>query len=214
MVPNEPRVPPQPSQIPSRSGSQTPKAATVAVPPTASRAGSRAASPTPPGLGGHSIVAKRATSPKVPKMKSNSGGHGASPLGASRATSPAASGSRAASPAIGTGSRPGTLVQGSRKRKATDDISAPSSGVSGGNSAPKLKKRKSIAGELEDKMVIEWLKSTPNAKARDCIRHFGPYLTDEGRKRKFKALVQEVAQSKGGVLVLRNAYRDRGHPAS
>jgi transcription initiation factor TFIIF subunit alpha len=62
-------------------------------------------------------------------------------------------------------------------------------------------------GELEDQMVIEWLRNAPNASTRDCIQHFTPYLTDEAKKSKFTALVKEVAQLKGGVLVLRNAYR-------
>jgi transcription initiation factor TFIIF subunit alpha len=77
---------------------------------------------------------------------------------------------------------------------------------------PKAKKRKGsqaggVVGELEDKMVIDWLRNTPNATTRDCIQHFTPYLTDEVKKSKFTALVKEVAQLKGGVLVLRNAYR-------
>lgn len=56
-------------------------------------------------------------------------------------------------------------------------------------------------------MVIDWLKNTPNASTRDCIHHFTPYLTDEAKKAKFTALVKEVAQLKGGVLILRSAYR-------
>lgn len=56
-------------------------------------------------------------------------------------------------------------------------------------------------------MVIEWLKNTPNATTRDCIQYFQPYLTDEAKKSKFTALIKEVAQLKGGVVVLRSAYR-------
>jgi transcription initiation factor TFIIF subunit alpha len=55
-------------------------------------------------------------------------------------------------------------------------------------------------------MVIEWLKNTPNATTRDCIQYFQPYLTDEAKKSKFTALIKEVAQLKGGVVVLRKAY--------
>jgi transcription initiation factor TFIIF subunit alpha len=85
---------------------------------------------------------------------------------------------------------------------------------------PKAKKRKATGatgvipgGELEDRMVVEWLKNTPHATTRDCIQHFTPYLTDESKKSKFTALVKEVAQLKGGVLVLRNAYRGSGVPS-
>ena len=62
-------------------------------------------------------------------------------------------------------------------------------------------------GELEDSMVIDWLRKTANANTRDCIVHFTPYLTDEGKKVKFTTLIKEVAQLKGGLLVLRNQYR-------
>lgn len=61
--------------------------------------------------------------------------------------------------------------------------------------------------ELEDNMVIEWLRNTPNAKTRDCISHFTPYLRSDEQKTKFTALIKEVAQLKNGILVLRSAYR-------
>jgi transcription initiation factor TFIIF subunit alpha len=61
--------------------------------------------------------------------------------------------------------------------------------------------------ELEDNMVIEWLRNTPNAKTRDCISHFTPYLRSDEQKGKFTALIKEVAQLKNGILVLRSAYR-------
>ncbi|KAF7352788.1 Transcription initiation factor IIF subunit alpha [Mycena venus] len=100
-----------------------------------------------------------------------------------------------------------------KKRKATDDYAAgsPSPTSPNGQSAPpKAKKRKANgvvpAGELEDRMVIEWLKNTPNATTRDCIQYFQPYLTDEAKKSKFTALIKEVAQLKNGVVVLRKAY--------
>ena len=85
------------------------------------------------------------------------------------------------------------------KRKA-DDNAVPSDG------APRPKKRKA-PGELEDRMVIEWLRNTPNATTRECIQHFTRYLTDEPKKARFTALVKEVAQLSNGVLVLRAAYR-------
>ncbi|KAJ7283649.1 transcription initiation factor [Mycena rebaudengoi] len=205
--PTEPVVLPPPVQPPpqadSRSGSQTPQPA-MGRPTGGPKADSRATSPAlSPGLGGHSVVAKRATSPKAPKQKANGASRGNSPL-ASRATSPIAS-SRATSPvASGTnGSQ--------KKRKATDEFAAgspsPTSPNGHGQGAPpKAKKRKghngaaAPVGELEDKMVIEWLRNTPNATTRDCIQHFQPYLTDEAKKSKFTALIKEVAQLKGASL--------------
>ena len=80
------------------------------------------------------------------------------------------------------------------------------------------KKRKPLAGpingELEDWMLVEWLKQTPNASTRDCIHHFTPFLTNEEKKQNFTKLVKEVAQLKGGVLVLRSHYRGSSGPAS
>ncbi|KAF8897535.1 hypothetical protein BD779DRAFT_1491386 [Infundibulicybe gibba] len=113
--------------------------------------------------------------------------------------------SRATSPVVGAGSRaasPSASQKPNNKRKATDDPAGSPSGIPNGNGInPKPKKRKAPApvasmtpaGELEDKMR--------------CIQHFTPYLTDEAKKSKFTALVKEVAQLKGGILVLRNAYR-------
>ncbi|KAJ7433846.1 transcription initiation factor [Mycena galericulata] len=222
-APPEPVIlqPPVPPQTPaeSRPGSQPPGQPTPAAPAASrpqggSKVGSRATSPAlSPGLGGHSIVAKRATSPKAPKQKPNGASRGNSPL-ASRATSPVAN-SRATSP-VANGAGSPNINGSQKKRKATDEFAAgsPSPTSPNGQSAPpKAKKRKAHnggvvpAGELEDKMVIEWLKNTPNATTRDCIQYFQPYLTDEGKKSKFTALIKEVAQLKGGVVVLRNAYR-------
>ncbi|KAJ6613443.1 hypothetical protein B0H10DRAFT_1881278 [Mycena sp. CBHHK59/15] len=200
-----PVQPPQP-QAESRAGSQPPKPAAPRA-PGGSNVGSRATSPAlSPGLGGHSVVAKRATSPKAPKQKSNGASRGSSPL-ASRAASPIAGGGASPNP---NGSQ--------KKRKATEEFGAGSASPTspnghGPNAPPKAKKRKghnggvAPAGELEDRMVIEWLRNTPNATTRDCIQNFQPYLTDETKKAKFTALIKEVAQLKGGVVVLRNAYR-------
>lgn len=87
----------------------------------------------------------------------------------------------------------------SQKRKAEE-----TEAVNGGG-APK--KRKKVDGELEDSMVIDWLRNTPKASTRDCIQNFTPYLTDETKKVKFTSLIKEIAQLKAGVLVLRNQYK-------
>lgn len=214
---NGPAIQPPEPRADSRANSQTPSAngvsggiktpsAAGSVPPGAKAdSPSRATSPVP-GHGGHSIVAKRATSPKVPKLKGSGG--------PSRATSPLAGGvgSRATSP-VAAGSPPSqgsTLasagVKPSNKRKATDDPNA--SGGSGGGSAPvKAKKHKGPTGELEVSMLVDWLRQTPNATTRDCIQHFTPYLTTHEKKERFAAMVKEVATLKDRFLVLRNAYR-------
>lgn len=171
-----------------------------------SKPGSRATSPSnSPGLGGHTMVAKRATSPKVPKPKpvgSATGGN--SPLG-SRANSPVA-GSRATSPARLDS------INGNQKKRKADDSSNSTLASLNTVPPPKPKKRKGhTAGtvpvavspaELE-MMLVEWLKNAPNATTRDCIQHFTPYLTDGDKKTGFSAMVRKVAQLKGGVLTLR-----------
>jgi transcription initiation factor TFIIF subunit alpha len=214
-------IPEQPPQNKSRSASQqpTPKPSqpSTNTAQNGSAVGSRATSPTPASMGGHSIVAKRATSPKAPKLKStptngsratNTGSRATSPVNGSRATSPAA-------PAKGPGS---PILNGqptsSNKRKATDDLGggpiSPGAAVNGVTAPPKPKKRKPLPtgpppdGELEEKMLVEWLQNTPNATTRDCIQHFTPYLTTDAKKAKFTAMVKEVAQLRGGILVLRN----------
>lgn len=159
-------------------------------------------------------MAKRATSPKAPKLKGSAPSRAASPLapGGSRATSPVASsgpGARPESPPQGSG----LSLKPSNKRKATDEPTSPTQ-LSAGD-ASKAKKRKaqpgvSVTGELEERMLIEWLRNTPNATTRDCIHHFTPFLKTEDKKQNFTRLVKEVATLKGGVLVLRNAYRGSG----
>jgi transcription initiation factor TFIIF subunit alpha len=114
----------------------------------------------------------------------------------------------------------GGTTKSSNKRKADepDDVASalspnPSAPSAGGQ--PKPKKRRATAAmlgpdgqpiELEDNMVIEWLRNTPNAKTRDCISHFAPYLRTDEQKAKFTVLVKEVAQLKNDILVLRSAY--------
>jgi len=206
----QPPVPPQPpvdsqpalaTQGPQ--GPPTPMSRPQGGSTVGSTVGSRAASPSPlPNLGGHSVVAKRATSPKSSKQRANGAIRGDSPL-ASRATSPVAN-SRATSPVAMSN------VNGAqKKRKATEDYGASPSPTSPNGNAPRPKKRKANsgaipAGELEDRMVIEWLKNAANATTRDCIQYFQPYLTDEAKKAKFTALIKEVAQLRSGVLVLRS----------
>ncbi|KAH7887738.1 hypothetical protein F5I97DRAFT_883824 [Phlebopus sp. FC_14] len=219
LVTNEPAIQQQPQQMKSRSSSQQPVQKQPRLPgPDGLGAGSRAASPTP-GMGGHSVVAKRATSPKAPRPKSANVSRGSSPLSGapgtgSRATSPAA-GSRATSPVGGGNKGAGnTSPKATNKRKATDDP-APSGTavVNGAGGAPKPKKRKPLPTgpppdvELEERMLVEWLQNTPNATTRDCIQHFTPYLTSEAKKARFTAMVKEVAQLKGGVLILKSGNR-------
>lgn len=176
-------------------------------------------------------MAKRATSPKIPKMKTNNMSRGNSPLN-SRATSPVTN-SRAASPNTGAaGSRSGSPTipnptsaqKPTNKRKATDDHAhgLPSPNAPNGSTVPKPKKRKALppgvtpiavpAEELRV-MLIDWLGNTPNATTRECIHHFTPYLTDGEKKTEFSALVREVAQLKGGVLVLRKKFQEGGSTA-
>lgn len=219
LVTNEPAIQPQPQQTKSRPPSQQPpsKPSQPSVVNATNGVGSRAVSPAPAaGMGGHSVVAKRATSPKVPK---SSVSRGNSPLGgtSSRAGSP--TGSRATSPAASTSKSPVGLPLGSpatsQKRKATDDLSGAASptATSNGNAQPKPKKRKPLPsgpptdGELEEKMLIDWLQNTPNARTRDCIQHFTPYLTSEAKKARFTAMVKEVAQLKNSILILKSALR-------
>ncbi|KAJ7591011.1 transcription initiation factor [Mycena floridula] len=203
-------LPPPP--VPVEAPAQPAAIETESIKPIPSRPqtnGSRAASPVSPSMGGHSVVAKRATSPKAPKQKPNNATRGTSPL-AGRSSSPA-SGSRATSPVANNGSRAGSPVNGvQKKRKATDET--------GTNAAPKLKKRKTPTnlptGQLDRTMLIEWLKATPNASTRDCIAHFTPYLQGEDLKRQFTAMVKELAHLKDGSLQLKKEYRDPSAPAS
>ncbi|KAL6299703.1 hypothetical protein BKA93DRAFT_577605 [Sparassis latifolia] len=231
IIPPEPKVRPSSSQPaavapPLTNGTKTPSASQP-LPQTKAelQSPSRATSPVP-SHGGHSVVAMRATSPKVPKPKPSPSpriGGPTSPT-ASRATSPimgAGTGSRAGSPVAQSPTMTTGIPPKHSKRKATEEPTSPT-GASGQGAPPRPKKRKAEVaapdgaaadGVLEDRMVIEWLKNTPNATTRDCIHHFRSYLTDEGKKTRFTALVKEVAQLSKGVLVLRPAYRGGGAPS-
>ena len=93
------------------------------------------------------------------------------------------------------------------KRKADDAGATNNANGTVSGVVPKKRRKATVDGELEDSMVIDWLRNTPSASTRDCIQHFTPYLTDETKKVKFTSLIKDVAQLKGGVLVLRNQYR-------
>ena len=88
------------------------------------------------------------------------------------------------------------------KRKAEDGA--------GANVAKKKRKPEALqnGGELDESMLVNWLKLTPNATTQDCIAHFRPYLTTSEKKQHFTTMVKAIAQLKNGVLVLRNSYRD------
>ena len=197
-----PAIQQQQQQVEAKS--QTPKAVPPrpVVPPAQ---GSRPASPTlSPGHGGHSVVALRATSPKMPKPKTTITSRGNSPLGSQ--TSPLA-GSRATSPATtdipnGTGTNQKAL-----KRKA-DDTSAENAAVNVVNDQHKAKKRKApatdvtpieVSSEELERLLVEWLKNTTGATTKDCIKHFGPYIAE--KRPEFASMVRKVAQLKNGVLI-------------
>ncbi|KAL0579683.1 transcription factor IIF subunit tfg1 [Marasmius crinis-equi] len=212
--PTEPTIP-KAASPPLQNGVATPLSPEPTSPP----------SPT----SGHSLIAKRATSPpKVPKLKTTPSSRAGSPLaGGSRAGSPVAgagSGSRASSPISGVNGQ--AQAQGApKKRKAEDSAPSPiSPNAANASSQPhKAKKRKSTippggapapAGPLEEWMLIDWLKNSPNASTRECIQHFQPYLTDEKEKARFTALVKELASLKNGKLILKNQYRGSAGPST
>lgn len=200
-----PAIQQQQQQVEAKS--QIPKA--VPPRPVVPPPGSRPASPTlSPGHGGHSVVAKRATSPKMPRPKTAAiTSRGNSPL--SGQTSPLA-GSRATSPATtdipnGTGTNQKLVL----KRKA-EDTSAENAGatVNAVNDQHKSKKRKApttdvtpieVSSEELERLLVEWLKNTTGATTKDCIKHFGPYIAE--KRPEFASMVRKVAQLKNGVLI-------------
>jgi transcription initiation factor TFIIF subunit alpha len=181
-------------------------------PAVPSTSGSRAASPTlSPGHGGHSVVAKRATSPKIPRPKTANASRGNSPLGSQ--TSPLA-GSRATSPppnGTGTNHKPAL------KRKAEDAGGENAGALNTVNDQHKTKKRKppvtevspiEVSSEELERLLVEWLKNTTGATTKDCIKHFGPYIAE--KRPEFASMVRKVAQLKNGVLI----YKPRGASSS
>jgi transcription initiation factor TFIIF subunit alpha len=109
-------------------------------------------------------------------------GHNSGPP--SRATSPAA-GSRAGSPVAPNA---GTLAQKpNKKRKATDEPAA----IAQSPGASSAKKRKPMAPAdtpVDAKTVIDWLKNTPGATTKDCIKQFTKYLKDKPKRDQFTAM--------------------------
>ncbi|KAK7695812.1 hypothetical protein QCA50_000450 [Cerrena zonata] len=207
-VPQGPAIIPPDPKTTSRSGSQAPSLANGGKNLNGSQtpltvktdATSRPTSPVAsPSHGGHSVVAKRATSPKAPKGNIT-GSRAGSPLAGSRATSPV--GSRASSPVA----QSPMAAKPNNKRKATDDPTSPTTGA-----PAKPKKRKPApAGELDAQMLIEWVRVTPNPTTRDCIAHFQPYLRGSEDKKRFAMLVKENAVLKDNILHLRSDLRKDG----
>lgn len=93
------------------------------------------------------------------------------------------------------------------KRKAEEAGSVGNGNGTAGGTTAKKRRKATVDGELEDSMVVDWLRNSPGASTRDCIQYFTPYLTDETKKVKFTSLIKEVAQLKGGILVLRNQFK-------
>lgn len=134
--------------------------------------------------------------------------------GASRGTSPLSNGqhggpsSRATSPTVGSraGSpvAPGPPAQGSnKKRKAIDDSNVTAQSPGGSSS----KKRKSTAPAdrppVEANTVIQWLRSTPGATTKDCIKQFTKMLDGKAQREQFTAMMKQLAVVKDGVLMLK-----------
>jgi transcription initiation factor TFIIF subunit alpha len=96
------------------------------------------------------------------------------------------------------------VQRSAKKRKATDDPTANAQSP-GASSA---KKRKSMAPAegppVEAKTVIEWLKNTPGATTKDCIRQFTKYLREKPKRDKFTAMMKDLVAVKDGVLMLKN----------
>jgi hypothetical protein len=62
--------------------------------------------------------------------------------------------------------------------------------------------------EVDEQMVIKWLRSTPDASTSRCIRHFERYLPDENARNKFTALIKNITILDGRKLCLREEYRE------
>jgi transcription initiation factor TFIIF subunit alpha len=225
VITNEPAIVPQPNASQSRSSSQQPPSSTDPNRPAAaagtSQPGSRAVSPNPPGVppNGHSLVAKRATSPRPPKPKISGS------INNSRASSPLAQDARANSP---TSPRPATNATSpgganknvNGKRRAEDGTDANGNNGAANGDQPRPPKKRKVASavdaqgnpiELTEQMVIDWLRTTENATTHDCITYFKPFHRDKAAKENFTKLIKEVASLKGGVLTLRSQYRNGGN---
>lgn len=115
---------------------------------------------------------------------------------------PSSAGSRAGSPAA---SGTGTPVQKSKKRKATDEQPGTNNPPPAGASSSKKRKpmTPSDGPPVEAKTVIEWLKNTPGATTKDCIKQFTKFLQDKVKREQFTAMMKQLAVVKDGVLMLR-----------
>jgi len=60
------------------------------------------------------------------------------------------------------------------------------------------------APPVEAKTVIDWLRNTPGATTKDCIKQFTKYLKDKPKRDQFTAMMRQLAIVKDGVLMLRN----------
>jgi transcription initiation factor TFIIF subunit alpha len=204
-----PAIQQQQQQVEAKS--QTPKDVPprLVVPPTPAPEPQPVSPTLSPGHGGHSVVARRATSPKMPKPKATITSRGNSPL--SSQTSPLA-GSRATSPATAD-SPNGTATLNPKsvlKRKA-DDSGADHTAANAVNDHHKAKKRKApvidvtpieVSSEELERLLVEWLKNTTGATTKDCIKHFGPYIAE--KRPEFASMVRKVAQLKNGVLICKS----------
>ena len=172
----------------------------VSVPTAVKFSSPKVTSPTlSPSHSGHSVVAKRATSPHIPKPKVLNVPNGSNLLVGHQ-------NARSTSPTVVDGVN-GDMTKVSLKRKADVPTSPPLGGAAIDMNPPKAKKRKATvqgsmvsSAELES-MLVEWLKTTTNATTRDCIHHFTPFLVDSEKKIEFSAMVRKHATLKNGVLV-------------
>jgi transcription initiation factor TFIIF subunit alpha len=60
------------------------------------------------------------------------------------------------------------------------------------------------APPVEAKTVIDWLRNTPGATTKDCIKQFTKYLKDKPKRDQFTTMMRQLAVVKDGVLMLRN----------
>ncbi|TFK28738.1 Rap30/74 interaction domain-containing protein [Coprinopsis marcescibilis] len=187
----------QPQQVDQKAA--TANKPSITVPTANSRATSPVASPS---LGGHSLVAKRATSPKVPKPRLP----GASSVPGSRATSPNPN-SRATSPLANA---PSPTSSKSGKRKAEDGA---------GGDVPKKKKtekkERMTPAELQvmqqgtlaeqQALIINWFKKQAQPRTGDCINYFGPYIhIDAKTKETFTEMIKTLAYVRDRIMYLRS----------
>jgi transcription initiation factor TFIIF subunit alpha len=168
----------------------------MAAPSGSQPSTSRATSPAASSLGGHSVVAKRATGPKLSRPKLSAG---------SRATSPLAGGGLSSWATSPSTSRAGSPPVAGSKRKA-DDASSDS-----GTPVSKPKKAKSdaksnaasMAREVTLPEIVEWFEKHPNSTTKDCSQAFRPFLGDDARRKRFITKTKSVVISRDGYLSLR-----------